>query len=103
MAADFKHAFEKVDALLTPVTTNTAFALDDKASLDPVALYMNDAFTIPASMAGLPAISVPGRLSSKGLPIGLQVLANKFMEAPLFRVAKTLERCFNFNKVPEGF
>jgi aspartyl-tRNA(Asn)/glutamyl-tRNA(Gln) amidotransferase subunit A len=103
MVTDFKLAFDKVDALLTPVTINTAFALTDKKQMDPIALYLNDVFTIPASMAGLPAMSIPAKLNGKGLPIGLQVIANRFREDNVFRVAKNLERCLNFKVSPKGY
>ena len=100
MVNDFKMAFEKVDALLTPVTSCPAFAINDKSRMDPVAMYFNDVFTIPTSMAGLPGISIPGRLTAKGLPINLQVIGNRFDEEMVFRVARNLERCFDFNEAP---
>lgn len=100
MVKDFKDAFAKVDALLTPTTTNYAFPVGDKKRMDPIALYLNDMFTIPASMAGLPCVSIPGKLNSKGLPIGLQVIASNFREDLMFRVARNLERCFNFDAAP---
>lgn len=104
MTADFKDAFEQVDALLTPVSTNTAFSIDEMSSLDPTQLYLNDIFTIPASMAGLPAISIPGAVHSQsGLPIGLQVITNKFREDNLFTVSRALERVLNFNHIPAGY
>ncbi len=103
MVTDFKSAFDQVDALLTPVSTTTAFALTDKKKMDPIELYLNDLFTIPASMAGLPAISVPAKLNAAGLPIGLQIIANRFREDNLFTVAKNLERCLNFKESPKGY
>ena len=103
IANDFKFVFEKVDALLTPVTTSPAYSKNDKAKMDPVAMYFNDVFTIPASMAGLPAISIPGRLNTDGLPINLQVIGKRFDEEMVFRIAKNLEKDFNFNTSPVGF
>lgn len=100
---DFNNAFVTVDALLTPVTPTPAFSLDSPSIKDPIAMYLNDIFTIPASMAGLPCISIPGGLTSKKLPIGLQLITNRFEEDKLFRVASELERCINFNAVPGGF
>lgn len=100
---DFANAFAKVDALLTPVTPTTAFSVDSPAMHDPIAMYLNDIFTIPASMAGLPCISIPAGLSSKKLPIGLQLITARFDEDKLFQIASTLERCLNFTSVPKGF
>lgn len=100
---DFSNVFAEVDALLTPVTPTPAFSLDSPSMKDPIAMYLNDAFTIPASMAGLPCISIPGGLTTKKLPIGLQLITNRFEEAKLFRVASELERCINFNAIPGGF
>jgi aspartyl-tRNA(Asn)/glutamyl-tRNA(Gln) amidotransferase subunit A len=103
IANDFRAAFEKVDALLTPVTTSPASSINDKARLDPVAMYFNDVFTIPVNMAGLPALSVPCRLTAKGLPISLQVIGNRFDEEMVFRVGKAVERYANFQAAPLGF
>ena len=103
IANDFKLVFEKIDALLTPVTISPAYSKNDKVKMDPVAMYFNDIFTIPASMAGLSAISIPGRLNAEGLPINLQVIGKRFDEEMVFRVAKNLERSFNFNASPIGF
>lgn len=100
---DFSNVFATVDALLTPVTPTPAFSLDSPSMKDPTAMYLNDTFTIPASMAGLPCISIPGGLTPKKLPIGLQLITNRFEEAKLFRVASELERCINFNAIPGGF
>jgi aspartyl-tRNA(Asn)/glutamyl-tRNA(Gln) amidotransferase subunit A len=95
--------FNEVDVLLTPVTSSPAFSTKDKARLDPIALYFNDVFTIPANMAGLPAISIPGRLNAEGLPINLQIIGKRFDEEMVFRVARNLERYFDFNEAPVGF
>ncbi len=103
LANDFENAFKDVDAIITPTAPTPAFSLDNKDQLDPIALYLNDLFTIPASMAGLPAISIPGRLNAKGMPLGVQIIGNKFDEEAVFTTAKNLERCFNFKESPEGF
>ncbi len=90
IARDFEAAFEKVDVLLTPTTPTPAFPIGEKED-DPVAMYQNDIFTVPASMAGLPAISVPAGLSPDGLPQGLQLIGRAFDEATVLRMAAALE------------
>ena len=90
IARDFNAAFEKVDVLLTPTTPTPAFPIGEKED-DPVAMYQNDIFTVPASMAGLPGISVPAGLDSDGLPQGLQLIGRAFDEATLLRTAAVLE------------
>ncbi|HIM72751.1 MAG TPA: Asp-tRNA(Asn)/Glu-tRNA(Gln) amidotransferase subunit GatA [Alphaproteobacteria bacterium] len=95
IARDFEQAFEKVDVILTPTAPHEAFTLGDKMD-DPVAMYLNDVFTVPASLAGLPAISVPSGLSANGLPLGLQLIAPAFGESTLFCAASSLESCAGF-------
>jgi aspartyl-tRNA(Asn)/glutamyl-tRNA(Gln) amidotransferase subunit A len=92
---DFVSAFEKVDAVLTPTTPSSAFPIGDKIN-DPVSMYLNDVFTVPASLAGLPGISVPAGLSSEGLPLGLQVLTKRWDEETVFRVAGVIEEAAAF-------
>ena len=75
VARDFAQAFEQVDCILAPTAPNTAFAIGEKAD-DPVAMYLNDVFTVTVNMAGLPGISVPGGLDTQGLPLGLHVTRN---------------------------
>ena len=96
---DFTAAFEQVDAILTPTAPSAAFALGEKQD-DPVAMYLNDVFTVPASMAGLPAISVPGGLSDEGLPLGLHLIAKPFDEVTLFQAAQALEDAAGFEARP---
>lgn len=91
IAQDFKQAFETVDVILTPTAPSSAFAIGAKTA-DPIEMYLNDVFTVPASLAGLPGISVPAGLSGQGLPLGLQLLAKPFDEPGLFRAAAALER-----------
>ncbi|MBP9792062.1 MAG: Asp-tRNA(Asn)/Glu-tRNA(Gln) amidotransferase subunit GatA [Rickettsiales bacterium] len=100
---DFDDVFADVDVVLTPTATTSAFAIGDKQRMDPISLYYNDVYTIPANMAGLPAVSVPLSLDSKGKPIGLQIVANRFREDLMFRAAKSLENIYNFRKFPGGF
>jgi aspartyl-tRNA(Asn)/glutamyl-tRNA(Gln) amidotransferase subunit A len=69
---------------------------------DPIAMYLNDVYTVPTSMAGLPAISVPGGLNSDGLPLGLHLIGKPFDEETVFRSANVLEKAANFTAVPSG-
>ena len=87
---DFKKAFEQVDVLLTPVAPTPAFKVGELSD-DPLAMYMADALTIPASAAGIPGISCPFGKSSTGLPIGVQVLAPQFEEGRCLVVADALK------------
>jgi aspartyl-tRNA(Asn)/glutamyl-tRNA(Gln) amidotransferase subunit A len=96
---DFTDAFAQVDALLTPTAPSAAFAQGDNMD-DPVKMYLNDVFTVPASMAGVPGISVPAGLDANGLPLGLQVIGRPFDEATLFAVAGVLERAAGFAFLP---
>lgn len=95
IAQDFKNAFEKVDAILTPSAPSEAFAIGENAD-DPVKMYLNDVFTVPASLAGLPCMSVPAALSKNKLPLGLHIISDLFEEVVMFRVAAALERAANF-------
>ncbi|RME66483.1 MAG: Asp-tRNA(Asn)/Glu-tRNA(Gln) amidotransferase subunit GatA, partial [Alphaproteobacteria bacterium] len=99
IARDFAQAFETVDAILTPTAPTPAFAFGAK-SQDPIAMYLNDIFTVPASLAGVPGISVPAGLSADGLPLGLQLLAPAFGEDMLIRVAGVLEEAAAFTARP---
>jgi aspartyl-tRNA(Asn)/glutamyl-tRNA(Gln) amidotransferase subunit A len=91
LVRDFEQAFESFDVLVTPTSPTTAFPLGDRID-DPVSMYMSDVFTVPASLAGVAALSVPCGLDEGGLPVGLQIMADKFMEAAAFRVAASYER-----------
>ncbi len=89
---DFDTAFDSgIDAVLTPTTPSSAFPIGDESKADPVAMYLNDIFTVTVNMAGLPAISVPAGLDAKGLPLGLQLIARPFDEAMLFRLGHVIE------------
>jgi len=100
IAKDFSDAFDAVDAILTPTTPNAAFPLGEKMD-DPIAMYLNDVFTVPASLAGLPAISVPAGLDDNGLPLGLHLITDAFEEEMLFRVAGVLEEAAGFTALPQ--
>ena len=95
IARDFTQAFETVDAILTPTAPSAAFALGEKTD-DPVTMYLNDVFTVPASLAGIPAASVPVGLNGEGLPLGLQILAKRWDEETMFRVCQALEDAAQF-------
>ncbi len=99
IANDFKAAYESVDAILTPTAPSAAFAIGEKMD-DPVAMYLNDVFTVPANLAGLPAISLPGGLSADGLPLGLQVIGRAFDEETVLKVAGALEEAAGFDAEP---
>ncbi len=100
IADDFTAAFDKVDALLTPTAPSAAFGLGDKAA-DPIAMYLNDIFTVTVNLAGLPAMSVPGGLDAAGLPLGLQVIGRALDEGTMFSVAGALEKAAAFRARPE--
>jgi aspartyl-tRNA(Asn)/glutamyl-tRNA(Gln) amidotransferase subunit A len=100
---DFKQAFTKANILLLPTTPNEAFRMNEKQN-DPVTMYLNDIFTIPASLAGLPCMSIPSALSQNNLPLGMQLIANTLDEYNLLRVAGALERVnAHINFIPTGF
>ena len=101
IARDFTQAFERVDVILTPSTPNTAFAVGEKMD-DPVAMYLNDVFTVPVNLAGLPGISVPAGLSEEGLPLGLQLIGRAFDEETVLKVGEVLETAANFTARPGG-
>jgi len=96
---DFTAAFAKVDALLTPTAPSAAFAIGEKTD-DPVTMYLNDVFTVPASLAGVPAMSVPAGLDAQGLPLGLQVIGRHFDEETVIAVGGALENAAGFHAMP---
>ncbi|WP_156679001.1 Asp-tRNA(Asn)/Glu-tRNA(Gln) amidotransferase subunit GatA [Sphingomonas profundi] len=95
IARDFTRAFEQCDLLLTPTAPSAAFALGEK-SADPLAMYLNDVFTVPASLAGLPAMSVPGGLSAEGLPLGLQIIGRPLDEQGVLDAGLAIEQRAGF-------
>lgn len=101
IAEDFARAFQTVDVILTPTAPSAAFALGEKTD-DPVTMWLNDVFTIPTSMAGLPGLSLPVGLDGDGLPLGLQLIGRPFDEETVLRVASVMEEAAGFTARPEG-
>jgi aspartyl-tRNA(Asn)/glutamyl-tRNA(Gln) amidotransferase subunit A len=99
IARDFVTAFERVDCILTPTAPSAAFAIGEKTE-DPIAMYLNDVFTVPANLAGVPAISIPAGLSGDGLPLGLQITGRAFDEETVLRVGEVLESAAQFRHLP---
>ncbi|MDB5694320.1 MAG: gatA [Alphaproteobacteria bacterium] len=102
IARDFDRAWESCDLLLTPTAPSAAFALGEK-SADPIAMYLNDVFAVPASLAGLPAISVPAGLDDQGLPLGLQLVGRALDEQGVLNAALALEERVGFTARPEAW
>jgi aspartyl-tRNA(Asn)/glutamyl-tRNA(Gln) amidotransferase subunit A len=100
IARDFDEAYKNVDCILAPTAPSTAFAIGEKSD-DPIAMYLNDVFTVPSSLAGLPAISVPAGLASDGLPLGLQIIGRAFDEETVLRVAEVIEQAAAFTHKPQ--
>jgi aspartyl-tRNA(Asn)/glutamyl-tRNA(Gln) amidotransferase subunit A len=99
---DFERAFEEVDVIACPTIPAPAFRLGEKVD-DPLTMYLSDVFTVPASLAGLPAISIPSGLSRGNLPLGIQIMARRFGEETLFAAARAFERQVNFpDELPPG-
>ena len=96
---DFDEIYKKVDAILTPSTPSSAFKIGEKTN-DPVSMYLNDIFTVPINLAGLPAISIPAGIDSKGYPLGLQIIGKAFEEQNILNIAYSIENEINFkNKI----
>ena len=95
IAQDFEAAWEKCDLLLTPTAPSAAFALGDK-SADPLAMYLNDVFTVPSSLAGLPAMSVPSGVDALGLPLGLQIIGQPLDEQGVLNAGLAIEQRAGF-------
>ena len=100
IADDFDQAFERVDALLTPTAPSAAFSLGERSD-DPVAMYLNDIFTVTVNLAGLPGMSVPAGLDSSGLPLGLQLIGRALDEGTLFSLGGALEKAADFHAKPQ--
>jgi len=99
IADDFAKAFQTVDVILTPTAPSAAFGMGETDD-NPVTMWLNDVFTIPTSMAGLPGLSLPGGLSSEGLPLGLQLIGRPFDEETVLKVADVMEKAVGFNALP---
>ena len=93
---DFDENFAKVDAILTPSTPSSAFKIGEKTD-DPISMYLNDIFTVPVNLAGLPAISIPAGLDKKGYPLGLQLIGKALDEQNILNIAYAFEKNCNFN------
>ncbi len=102
IAEDFRQAFDRVDVLLAPTAPFAAFPIGEKMD-DPIAMYLNDVFCVPASLAGLPAISVPAGLSGEGLPLGLQLIARPFDEEAMLAAAEVVEQGAGLDGRPPGY
>jgi len=97
---DFDEAWAKCDVILAPTTPTASFPLGDKVD-DPLAMYLNDVFSVPASMAGIPAMSVPAGLNSEGLPLGLQIIGKPFDEQGVLDAGLAIEQRAGFAAQPE--
>ncbi|MDR7101809.1 Asp-tRNA(Asn)/Glu-tRNA(Gln) amidotransferase subunit GatA [Croceicoccus sp. BE223] len=100
IARDFEQAFTQCDVILAPTAPSAAFALGEKTS-DPLSMYLNDVFAVPASLAGLPAMSVPAGLNSQGLPLGLQIIGRPFDEQGVLNAGLAIEQRAAFTAKPE--
>jgi aspartyl-tRNA(Asn)/glutamyl-tRNA(Gln) amidotransferase subunit A len=99
IADDFDQAFQKVDALLTPTAPSAAFGLGENAD-DPVAMYLNDIFTVTVNLAGLPGMSIPAGVDANGLPLGLQLIGKALDEGTLFSLGGAIEKAADFKAKP---
>ena len=102
IAQDFEAAWQSCDLLLTPTAPSAAFALGEKQA-DPLAMYLNDVFTVPASLAGLPAMSVPGGLDAQGLPLGLQIIGKPLDEQGVLNAGLAIEQRAGFTARAEAW
>ena len=100
IARDFEEAYKNVDVILTPTTPGSAFVIGEKQD-DPIKMYLEDVFTVPVNLAGLPGMSLPAMLDGKGLPLGLQLIGRPFDEETLFKVGHVLEKAANFTAKPD--
>ncbi len=96
---DFRKAFESCDVILTPTAPSAAFGIGE--TTDPLAMYLNDVFAVPASLAGLPAMSVPGGLDEQGLPLGLHLIGNELDEQAVLNAGLAIEERAGFTARPE--
>ena len=98
---DFDEAYRRVDAILTPSTPSSAFKIGEKTN-DPISMYLNDIFTVPVNLAGLPGISIPAGVDKNGYPLGLQIIGKAFDEQTILNIAYSMEEKINFkNKITD--
>jgi aspartyl-tRNA(Asn)/glutamyl-tRNA(Gln) amidotransferase subunit A len=102
IARDFEAVWADCDLLLTPTAPSAAFGLGEKMA-DPLAMYLNDVFAVPASLAGLPAMSVPGGLDGQGLPLGLQIVGRALDEQNVLNAGLAIEQRAGFTARPEAW
>jgi len=102
ISEDFDKAWTTCDAILTPTAPSAAFGLGENAS-DPVAMYLNDVFTVTTNLAGLPGLSLPAGLSGEGLPLGLQLIGKPLDEGTLFSLASVMEQAASVTARPEAW
>jgi aspartyl-tRNA(Asn)/glutamyl-tRNA(Gln) amidotransferase subunit A len=102
IARDFAEVFKRCDVIMGPTSPTTAFRIGEKVD-DPVQMYLNDIYTIPANLAGLPGLSIPCGLDGKGLPVGLQIIGNYFAEARMLGIAHQYQQATDWHmKTPPG-
>ena len=94
---DFDNSFKEIDAILTPSTPSSAFKIGEKAN-DPISMYLNDIFTVPVNLAGLPAISIPAGKDHKGHPLGLQLISKALEEQKILNIAFAMEKEIDFKQ-----
>ena len=102
IAEDFEKAFQEVDAILTPTAPSAAFPIGEREQ-DPLAMYLNDVFTVTTNLAGLPGLSVPAGLDATGLPLGLQLIGKALDEQTLIKLAAVMEKASGFSAKPEAW
>tara|TARA_Y100001970_G_scaffold196688_1_gene239227 strand:- start:1497 stop:2954 length:1458 start_codon:yes stop_codon:yes gene_type:complete len=94
---DFDKCFQTVDAIITPSTPSSAFKVGEKSN-DPISMYLNDIFTVPANLAGIPAISIPAGFDKQGYPLGLQIITNALEEQKILNIALSMQKKINFKQ-----
>ena len=100
MSQDFEQAFGQCDAILAPTTPTASFPLGS-LNEDPLTMYLNDVFAVPASLAGLPAMSVPATVNADGLPLGLQIVGKPFDEQGVLNTGLAIQQRAGFDAQPE--
>lgn len=98
---DFKDAYDQCDAILVPTSPSDAFGIGENTD-DPISMYLQDVFTVNADLAGIPAMSVPAGLSSRGLPLGLQIMGRAWDEQKVLQICRVLEKAAGFKALPQS-